>query len=89
MRKLLLAICGLAALATTPVSAADGPACVRRNDIRDWSSPVRKTLILESYGHNTVKLTMNGTCRALAPTTRSRSLARWKAPRPASPRATL
>ena len=36
MRKILLAICGAAMLATTPTLAADGPVCVRRDDVRDW-----------------------------------------------------
>lgn len=67
MRKLLLALCGGAALAATPVFAADSPECVRRNDIRDWSSPVRRTLILENYGHKKIKLTMNGTCQGFGP----------------------
>jgi hypothetical protein len=66
MRKLLLAFCGLMLLAT-PAFALDSPTCIRRNDIRDWSSPVRKTLLLENYAHKRVLLTMNGTCSGFGP----------------------
>ncbi|HXC54986.1 MAG TPA: hypothetical protein VNU97_06800 [Rhizomicrobium sp.] len=59
MRKLFLAFCGLALLGTTPALA---DSCVRRNDIRDWNSPARRTLVLENYAHQKILLTMNGTC---------------------------
>jgi hypothetical protein len=62
MRKLLFVFLGLAVLGTTPALAADGPACVRRNDIRDWSSPERKLLILENYAHSKIKLKLTGNC---------------------------
>ena len=60
MRKLLVGLSALAILASTPALASD--TCVRRNDIRAWSSPVRKQLILENYAHRKVLLKLNGTC---------------------------
>ena len=60
MRKILLALCGLAFLG--PAAAMDSPTCIRRNDIRAWASPVRKHLVLENYAHHRVLLKMNGTC---------------------------
>jgi len=67
MRKILLAICGAAMLVTTPAPAADGPACVRRDDVRDWSSPARKTLLLENYSHRKVELKLTGNCAGFGP----------------------
>ena len=67
MRKLLLAICGAAVLAATPGFGADTPSCVRRNDVRSWYSPVRKTLLLESYTGHKIKLTMSGSCQGFGP----------------------
>ncbi|HUO90728.1 MAG TPA: DUF6491 family protein [Rhizomicrobium sp.] len=67
MRKLLLAFCGLALLAATPGLAKDSPTCIRRNDIRSWGSPARRTLILENYAHQKVLLRMNGTCSGFGP----------------------
>ncbi|MEI9992265.1 MAG: hypothetical protein WDM86_19785 [Rhizomicrobium sp.] len=67
MRKLLLAMCGAAILSGAPAIAADSPACVRRNDIRDWSNAGHKTLLLESYGHRKVRLTLTGNCAGFGP----------------------
>jgi hypothetical protein len=67
MRKLLVALCGLVLCGPAPGFAADSPTCIRRNDIRDWSSPVRRTLILENYAHHKVMLKMNGTCAGFGP----------------------
>ncbi len=67
MRKLLLAICGMAFLGAIPGRAAESPACVRRNDIRDWSSMGHKTLLLESYGHRKLALKLTGTCAGFGP----------------------
>jgi hypothetical protein len=62
MRKTILAILAAATLAPLPALAADSPSCVRRNDIRDWASPQRRTLILENYAHHKVILKMSGSC---------------------------
>ncbi len=61
MRTLLIALCGLTLLAGS-AAAADSATCIRRNDIRGWSSPARKQLILENYAHRRVLLKMNGSC---------------------------
>ncbi len=67
MRKLLLTMCGLAILTGAPAFAADSPSCVRRYDVRDWSSPAPKTLLLESYSHRKIKLTLTGDCVGFGP----------------------
>ena len=67
MRKLLPAICALAILIGTPAFAADSASCVRRNDIRDWSSTGHKTLLLESYSHRKVQLKLTGNCAGFGP----------------------
>ena len=67
MRKLILAVFGLAMLAGSPAWAEDGPACVRRNDVRDWSSFGHKTLMLESYSQRKVQLKLTGDCAGFGP----------------------
>ena len=67
MRKLLPAICALAILIGTPAFAADSASCLRRNDVRDWSSTGHKTLLLESYSHRKVQLKLTGNCAGFGP----------------------
>jgi hypothetical protein len=62
MRKALLALVTAATLVPQLAAAADSPICVRRNDIRDWASPARRTLILENYAHKRIILKMSGSC---------------------------
>jgi hypothetical protein len=66
MRKLVFALL-LATSLPLPAIAADSPSCVRRNDIRDWASPARRTLILENYAHAKVMLKMEGSCLGFGP----------------------
>ena len=66
MRKLVLAVL-MAATLPLPAIAADSPSCVRRNDIRDWASPARRTLILENYARHKVMLKMEGSCLGFGP----------------------
>src|ERR1700744_741113 len=65
MRKLPLLLAAAAVLAASSASAADS--CVRRNDVRDWSSPARKTLLLESYEHRKILLRLSGNCAGFGP----------------------
>ena len=67
MRKFAATIIAALALLPQPAFAADSPSCVRRNDIRDWSSPARRSLILESYARRKVILTMEGSCLGFGP----------------------
>jgi hypothetical protein len=62
MRKLLLALCGLAVLSTAPAYAVPPDACIRHNDIWNWSSVNDKTLILEDFRHHKFLLKLLGTC---------------------------
>lgn len=61
MRKLLLALGGLAILGAAP-ALADDQTCIRRNDIRDWASPASKALILETSAHRRVLLQLTSGC---------------------------
>jgi hypothetical protein len=63
MRKILLALAGVAILAATP-AAADP--CIRQNDIWNWSSINDKTLILENSRHQKIVAKLIGTCSDLA-----------------------
>ena len=62
MRKSLLIHATAAKLLPPLASAADSAICVRRNDIRAWASPARRTLILENYAHKRIILKMSGSC---------------------------
>jgi hypothetical protein len=44
-----LVVLGAAAvLGTTPALAADGPTCIRRNDINAWASSGDRALVLQA-----------------------------------------
>ncbi len=51
----------VAMLAATPALAAPS-VCIRQDDIRNWSSPDDKHLVLENYRHQKALLTLIGTC---------------------------
>ena len=62
MRKLLPALFGLAVLTTTPAYAVPANACIRHDDIYNWSSINDKTIVLENYRHQKFLLKLLGTC---------------------------
>lgn len=62
MRPLVLAAAGLLLAGATTAQAADSTTCVRRNDVRDWSSPRPKELILQNYERRMVLIRMHGNC---------------------------
>jgi hypothetical protein len=63
MRKRTLAFLLAAAVSAPQLAlAADSSICIRRNDIRAWSSPARRQLVLENYAHKKVILKMSGSC---------------------------
>ena len=66
MKKILLAATALLALsATTPAGAQDTPpkrACLRQDDIYNWTALNDRTLVVEDLLHRKYKLTLIGTC---------------------------
>lgn len=67
MSKALFAAAAFVLLGTAAAQAASGDSCIRRNDIRAWSSPERKTLIVENYAHNKLRLALSGSCAGFGP----------------------
>ncbi len=61
MRKIVLLAATAALLASTPAFARES-ICIRQDDIRNWSSPDDKHLVLENYHHQKALLTLIGTC---------------------------
>jgi hypothetical protein len=59
MRRLILALAGVAMLAATPATAAP---CLRQYDIWNWKSINDKTLILENSRHQKWIAKLMGTC---------------------------
>jgi hypothetical protein len=64
MRKLLVLAAVAAAALSTP-AFADTTACVRQNDIRNWTALNDKSVVLENYRHQKVLLKLIGTCSNL------------------------
>jgi hypothetical protein len=64
MKKTVLLIAGLAALAASPAFA--NPTCLQINMIDTWKVPDDKTLIVEDNFHNRFKVGLMGTCAGLS-----------------------
>ena len=63
MRKILL-IAAAALVLSTPALAAHN-ACIRQDDIRNWTALTDRSVVLENYRHQKVLLKLIGTCSNL------------------------
>jgi hypothetical protein len=62
MRKLFVILGAAAILGATPAFAADGPTCIRRNDINEWASPGGRALVLQAADRRKVLLQLTSGC---------------------------
>ena len=61
MRKLIFILAGFAILTATP--ALSDNACIRHDDIYNWSNLDDRTLVLENYRHQKFLVKLVGTCQ--------------------------
>lgn len=64
MKKTILLIAGLAALASSPALA--NPTCLQIGLVDSWTVPDDRTLIVQDTFHNRFKMQLMGTCPGLS-----------------------